>query len=1053
MIRRRKILDALTRARLLELAAAFGVAGLSGKSKDEIAEALAAERAIKTPELLAALSRDELKAVCRAAGLDDYGREKSLLIARLLGESPEPAATSPGVAPRPRRDTLPSPSRSAAMADEPTPAANGIQDGDSFSLSSSPAPKRGSTRRARRAAEALQTGAPNARSVSSKREIEQYEHDDKTRVNNPPVGLVTPKTDPDAGQKRKTYQYDPHLDPQLVWAGKAEHTSFEVPTVSLHVHERIDPLSIIAAVRTGQGRPVIGGQQQPVAVPRQLSLFEEPEENPPLREAVDFYRHAHGWTNRLIAGDSLLVMNSLLEKEGMAGKVQMVYIDPPYGIRYGSNFQPFVNRRNVADGKDEDLTQEPEMIRAFRDTWELGIHSYLTYLRDRLLLARELLHDSGSCFVQISDENLHHVRELMDEVFGPNSYINLVSFVRGGSQTSGTGLPVNNDYVLWYGKHTPTLKQRNLLVADGGWAARSADIWEECIDGRRGRIPRVEAAHQASRTFTHNKLESARDTGSTLNRFPVDFDGRRFEPKRGWSTTPEGFASLRLSRRLLALGNSLRFVVYLDDFPYSVLTNNWTDTFESGFAADKRYVVQTAKRVIERCLLMSTDPGDLILDPTCGSGTTAVVAEQWGRRWITCDTSRVAVTLAKQRLMTSVFDYYELAHEQEGIASGFKYKTVPHVTLKSIANNPEIREGMTRTEIDAAIAKYAEQETLYDQPLVDKSKVRVTGPFTVEAVPAPAVQSIDEIVVQTREVTADLQPTLPGVGPLDGQERLTFREEVAVARSGETLRQTEWRDELLKCGIRGRAGQRIEFSRLEPLGGTRWLQCAGETKGDRIERVVVSFGPEHAPLEQRQVEQALQEATNLKPAPSIVAFATFQFDPEAAKDIDETNWPGVTLLKVQMNTDLLTDDLKKKRSSNESYWLIGQPDVELRQIAKGEHKGLWQVEVRGFDYFNTRTGAIESGDTAKIAMWLLDTDYDGRSLFPRQVFFPLAGDKEGWARLAKNLKAEIDEDRIEQYRGTESLPFEPGPHRRVAVKIVDDRGIESLRIITVELSR
>ena len=325
-------------------------------------------------------------------------------------------------------------------------------------------------------------------------------------------------------------------------------------------------------------------------------------------------------------------------------------------------------------------------------------------------------------------------------------------------------------------------------------------------------------------------------------------------------------------------------------------------------------------------------------------------------------------------------------------------------------------------------------------------KVRVTGPFTVEAVPAPAVRPVTEIVVESQPVDMEPQPTLPGIGQLDAQAKLQFTEDVSVARFGETLRQRQWRDEMFACGIRGKGGQRIEFARLEPLGGTRWLQCEGETKGPRPEKVVVSFGSEHAPLEQRQVSMALDEAQQLRPAPTMVIFATFQFDPEAAKDIDETKWPGVTLLKVQMNTDLLTDDLKKARSSNESYWLMGQPDVELRQVKKGEHKGKYEVEVHGFDYYNPRTGAIESGDTTKIAMWMLDTDYDGRSIYPRQVFFPMAGPKDGWARLAKNLKAEIDEDLIEAYRGTVSLPFAPGDYRRVAVKIVDDRGIESLKI-------
>ena len=447
---------------------------------------------------------------------------------------------------------------------------------------------------------------------------------------------------------------------------------------------------------------------------------------------------------------------------------------------------------------------------------------------------------------------------------------------------------------------------------------------------------------------------------------------------------------------------------------------------------------------------MTTDPGDLVFDPTCGSGTTAFVAEQWGRRWITCDTSRVALTLAKQRLMTAVFDYYELAHPSEGVGSGFKYKTVPHVSLKSIANNPDIREGMSRERIDAAIARHAPQETLYDQPAVDRKKHRVSGPFTVEAVPAPAVKSVEDLLEGAPPACAEASA---GRQPADA----------SIARSGETLRQGEWRDELLRAGIRGKAGQHIRFARLEPLPGCRHLHADGETRpsdegADRVretgpayapQRIVVAFGPEHAPLEQRQVAQAIEEAQTLVPKPKLIVFAAFQFDPEAAKDIDETHWPGVTLLKAQMNADMLTDDLKKKRASNESFWLIGQPDVQVQRIAKGEDKGKLRVSVHGFDYYNTKTGGIESGGEDKIAVWLLDTDYDGRSLYPRQVFFPMAGAKEGWARLAKNLKAEIDEELIEAYRGTVSLPFDPGAHRRIAVKIVDDRGIESLKVTEI----
>lgn len=995
--------------------------------------------------------------------------------------------------------------------------------------------------------------------TDTKRAIESYEHRDKERVNNPPVGLVTPDTDPDTGQKKKTYAYDPHLAPELNldgrkvrdelaaaierglaaqtleeakatlaklrkaqepflnWAGKAEHTSFEVPTVSLHVHERIDPRTIIESVRKRNGRPI------------QLSLFEE-ERKEPLRDAIEFYRHKHGWTNRLIAGDSLLVMNSLLEKEGMAGKVQMVYLDPPYGIRYGSNFQPFVNKRDVKDGKDEDLTSDPEQIRAFRDTWELGIHSYLSYLRDRLLLARELLTESGSIFVQIGDESVHRVRAVLDEVFGESNFAADIVFRKTSGQAS-TLLPGIYDHVVWYCKDKEHAKYRALFSVLG---EEVSDESYNCVEDdlgswwrlSKGEIPELQARRFRTANITS---QGASEVGSA----PFEYQGKNFQPSKGnhWKPSRSGLNCLAKTGRLLGVGNTLTYKRYLDDFPIVYYNNIWMDTIESTFSVQKVYAVQTGTKVIERCVLMTTDPGDLVFDPTCGSGTTAYVAEQWGRRWITCDTSRVALTLAKQRLMTAVFDYYELAHPEEGVGSGFKYKTVPHVTLKSIANNPEIdsiyarmhpviekalaelnvalkgvpvkfkveRGGRTghfvdfsapdsatftmpsgqivktnellewgvpfefpadwpqearqpfdefhasrramQKAMDDAIMRHALQETLYDQPLVDRKRVRVTGPFTVEAVPAPVVKSVDEILEPKPE-------------PAD----------TSIARSGETLRQAEWRDELLKTGIRGKNGQYIRFTRLEPLPGCRFLHADGETRPsdegtDRAReeapaynpmRVVVSFGPEHGPLEQRQVAQAIEEAQTLVPKPKIIVFAAFQFDPEAAKDIDETNWPGVMLLKVQMNADLLTDDLKKKRASNESFWLIGQPDVELERITEGEAKGKLRVSVRGFDYYNTKTGGIESGGADKIAVWMLDTDYDGRSLYPRQVFFPMAGDDEGWARLAKNLKAEINEELIEAYRGTVSLPFEPGEHRRIAVKIVDDRGIESLKVMEVE---
>ncbi len=848
----------------------------------------------------------------------------------------------------------------------------------------------------------------------SKQSIESYAHSDKDRVNNPPVGLVTPDTDPEAGVK--AYRHDPHIEPHLSWAGKAEHTSFDVPTVSLHVHERIDPRTVIEAVRKRNGAT------------DQMSLFESSDENPPIRQAIEFYKHRRNWSNRLIAGDSLLVMNSLLEKEGLGGQIQTIYIDPPYGVRYGSNFQPFVNRNEVTD-REVDLTAEPEQLRAFRDTWELGIHSYLTYLQDRLLLARELLSDSGSCFVQIGDENVHRVGMVMDEVFGAGNRMATISYATT-SGSSSSSLPEVADYLLWYAKDRRSAKYRQLyepLTRAKMVEYFNRDVMVE-LPCNQSRKPTPEERFDpdrhlpsGARIYGRRTLDS-QGVSTTGRSGPYEYDGRFFHCSRSgqWRISKEGMDRLAKLNRLEALEkqSSLRWKQYEEEVPGRRINNIWAAQMSP---QDKRYVVETAAKAIQRAILMTTDPGDLVFDPTCGSGTTAYVAEQWGRRWITCDTSRVALALAKQRLMTAKFDYYTLARSDEGVGSGFRYRSVTKPTARTLGYDEP-----------------ADEVILYDQPFTDRGKARITGPFTVEAVPAPVVLPLDEI---------------EGSEPLPADN--------SVARSGATVRQNDWRDELLKTGIRGKAGQHLAFSRLEPLPGGRWLHADGETRpngkaadgshstatADKPVHFVVSFGPDHAPLEQRQVEHAIEEAQSLVPKPKGIVFAAFQFDPEASKDIDETNWPGVTLLKAHMNADLLTADLKKKRASNESFWLIGQPDIVVNRIADGPHKGRFCITVQGFDYFNTMTGALESGGAEKIALWMLDPDYDGRSLFARQVFFPMAGTKGGWANLAKNLKAEINPTLIEAYRGTESLPFDVGKHARAAVKIVDDRGIESLKIV------
>lgn len=820
----------------------------------------------------------------------------------------------------------------------------------------------------------------------NRKPINQYLHNDKKRANNPEVGLVTPETDKDLPKTK--YSYDPHLDPKLQWAGKEERSTFDVSTVSLHVHERIDPRTIIERAISNSGVTHYG----------QGLLFESWSERKPIREAIEFYQHEQNWTNRLIAGDSLLIMNSLLEKEGMSEKAQMVYIDPPYGITYGSNFQPFVNKRDVKDGKDDDLSSEPEMIKAFRDTWELGIHSYLSYLRDRLLCAKYLLNESGSCFVQISDQNMHLVRNLMDEIFGPENFIVSIVFTKTGSKESGTVDPIN-DYIIWYAKNRKEVKIRKLFIERNRMDMMSEGF--KYLSEENDLVP-IPEEYDMNKVVRIDPITS--DGYRTTTTVEVEFDGKKYYPgeKNHWKTSVKGLEELNSQGRLYK-GKSLGYIRKFLDFPVKNFSNLWTDL---GGANNMAYVVQTNEKAIERCVLMCSDPGDLIIDPTCGSGTTAYVAEQWGRRWITCDTSRVAILLAKQRLLTAYYDYYQLAQESEGVSSGFKYNVVPHITLGAIANKKPFKD-----------------EQLYDKPLIDRNKHRVTGPFTVESVPAPTALSLENSILQ---------------GDADA----------SVTRTGETLKQAEWRDELLKTGIRGKGGQYITFSRVEAMMGTRWIQAEGDTVDGK--RALFIFGPEYAPMEQRQVEQALREAESLRPRPDLLIFLAFQFDSEAAKDIDEINWQDITLLRVQMNSDLFTEDLKKKRSSDDSFWLIGQPDVGVERIKSGIDKGKYVVKVLGFDYYNTKTGNVESGGINKIAMWMLDTDYDERSLFPTQIFFPMSGKNEGWGKLAKNLKAELDEEKIESFRGTLSLPFEKGENAQISVKIIDDRGIESVRVLKLE---
>ena len=827
---------------------------------------------------------------------------------------------------------------------------------------------------------------------TSKSTIDIYTHQDKTRLNTPPSGLVSTTTDKPNGTT--TYQHDPHIDPYLSWSGKREEDEFDVYNTSLHLHEKINPATIISYFLKNKTDY------------EQLSLFEQ-DKLPPDQE-IEFYQHPQNWTNRLIAGDSLLVMHSLLYKESMENKVQMVYLDPPYGIKYSSNFQPFTHQRDVKES-DEYLSHEPEVIKAFRDIWELGIHSYLSYLRNRLLLARELLHPSGSVFVQISDENVHLIRIIMDEIFGKENFVALIPFRTKNRPMGAKYLEQMCDFLVWYAKGKKQLKYRQLYLDK---ETQGNSIWKYIgfSDGRYRKLTQEEVSNytllkedfeKGADVFRSGNLEAVgKDESRT---YTVEFEGQQYKPTGSWKYDKQVIQRLIEKKLVFVEGNFLRGKYFLKDYPVQALTIPWLDT---NLGNIKTYVVQTAVKVLERCILMTTDPGDLVFDPTCGSGTTAYVAEMWGRRWITCDTSRIALTLTKQRLMTATYAYYQLKYPEQGISSGFQYKTVPHVTLKSLAQNLP-----------------PEQETLYDQPVIKASKCRVTGPFTVEAVPSLRVI------------------------PLNGREPSIQDTNRGLSQSGPTAQQQTYLHELKNSGVRTRENQVITFSKVEPTQASSFLHAYAEIgHNEHTQYAYISIGPDYAPLEIRQAQLAVEEAQALKHKPDYLILSAFHFDPEAVKYIHTLEWPGVQVLQVSMNTDLLTQDLRKGSKSSQSFWLVGQPDIHITK----HNNETYQVCVKGFDYYDPSSGKVESYNTHNIAMWFLDTNYDGHCLFPHQVFFVMPDGKNDWTKLKKTLKSIIDDTQLSTFTGTQSLPFSKGVHQQIAVKIIDNRGIESFVIRDID---
>ena len=810
--------------------------------------------------------------------------------------------------------------------------------------------------------------------------VQDYRFEDEKRRNIPDAGLASYYKEK---RERRKYEYDPHLDPQLIWAGKVEHGSFEVDTVALHIHERISSKAIL---KTVEKRELF----------KQLRLFGEPDL--PLDKRIEFYQHEMDWTNRLILGDSLLVMNSLLEREMMAGKIQMIYIDPPYGIAYNSNFQPTIASVNVQAGSDESLTREPEQIKAYRDTWELGIHSYLTYLRDRLLLCRELLTDSGSVFVQISDENVHHVREVLDEVFGAENFVSLIPFRKKLMPLGAKTLENMCDYLLWYAKDMELLKYRQLYHKS---EPKATSRWTgvELADGTRRKLTREETNNLSSLPKGSRVYRLVSQTAPSFSQSSVyefTYKGRRFVPKPGlcWVTTKDRMEELARKNRLEIEGDSLSYAMYHDDFPFSKITNPWMDTIG---AYNKVYVVQTNDVVIQRCVLMTTDVGDLVLDPTCGSGTTAYVCEHFGRRWITCDTSRVALALARQRMLCAIFLYYKLADPAKGVSGGFSYESVPHITLRSLAQNEP-----------------PETETLYDKPIVDHDKIRVSGPFTVEAIPVPSIEDPSLVSMIPRESsTEELPPTVA--------EDHVSRMLVLVQKNGITFSQ----------------GKQMTLENVRPVLSAGFLHAEAQARrNEDVSRVALSFGPRYGPVTAKQVEEGVRSAYMM--GFNEVVFAGFTFDPEALATIQKNPHPNLQVHMANICPDIEMGDLLKSAKGSQLFTVFGQPDIGIKRV--GEE---YVVELLGVDIYDPTKGEVHPSRPEDVAAWFLDQNYNGYTFCITQAFFPKeATNRNPWDKLENALHGLISIEKMEKLRGTSSLPFKAGDQKRIAVKVIDQRGNE-----------
>ena len=947
--------------------------------------------------------------------------------------------------------------------------------------------------------------------------VEHISHPADSRKNIPTAETQGFMVEDETAPARLKYERNTDLDPQLMWRGKdrEDEDGLTVETVPIYIQEKIQPRAVIDDLK----RQTAARREEDTDAP---DLFADFNGLPDIEAKLEFYQHDQNWSNRMILGDALLVMNSLAEKENLRGKVQCIYLDPPYGIRFNSNWQFSTKTRDVQDGKAESVAREPEVIKAFRDTWADGVNTYLSYLRDRLIVARDLLTESGSIFVQIGDENVHYVRAVMDEVFGRENFVSLISVSKTSGSTE-TFLANTIDYLVWYAKSRETVKYRALFhdkIAGG----QGGDAYQ-FVEFPSGERYRTTQASRLGRDLSDGRAFRLSDmTSQSVGRskgegaaswFDVQIEGRAVRPslKARWKTNEVGMERLAHASRLSAGRNTLNYVRYIDDFPAYQITNAWMDV-GSSVGGDKLYVVQTSPKIVERCILMTTDPGDLVLDPTCGSGTTAYVAEQWGRRWITIDTSRVALTLARQRLMTARFPYYFLKDRCAGdvkegevtgrtpaqgpfdddIHQGFVYERVPHITLKSIANNAEIdviydrwqrtleplraklnellgeswedwqipREAADKwpapakkthaewwdgriarqREIDDSIARNADQEFLYDRPYQRPNTVRVTGPFTVESLSPHRVLPSDR----------DDEALLDALDEMDAEEGRVPRPRSRLGKDvGDHAVETSndfakvVLENLKAAGIQNtKRDERLEFSMLKPWAGGKLIHAEGRyMEGETERRAAIHIGPEFGTVGRATIVGAAREAN--ENGFDTLAVCGFAFD---AMSAGETfNMGRLTVLTARMNQDLHMSDRLRKTGAGNLFVVFGEPDVRLSEAGDG----LYQVEIRGVDIFDPTTGEVKSSKDPQedIACWFIDTNYDQESFFIRHAYFLGGSGKDAYDRLRRALKSEIDENAWASLHATVSRPFPRPTTGRIAVKVINHLGDEVMQVYEV----